>query len=264
MLGTDTLLREIGQEIARDQSLRDYEGMYPIPWQLREVMEQRAEYWVQRLYDLCCDAYKNSGKELSAEFDRAVWAYGIEPFIMQEKPSATYGYGASKLLELLFCAVGSPPDKRKHLKVRHRDCCLAVRNKIRSSWQTRLLLGVRHHESAILTTSGAAQSAAARRRVEPTLVSSGYPTPTPPTASPVLGQTPTMSPPAIAAERPTQPSSTSPLAGQRDVVEPKPPSLPRDILEQQAGRTSKSFFSATIAHRFGSETNPPSLQTTQN
>jgi hypothetical protein len=76
---TDTLLVEIRREISRDHSLREYQNIYPVPWQMGEVMQQRAESWLRRLYDLCCEAYRFGGKEVSEEFDRAVWGYWIEP-----------------------------------------------------------------------------------------------------------------------------------------------------------------------------------------
>src|ERR1700736_1163832 len=109
---TRRLVQDINAEISSDRSLSELQGQYPVPWQLREVMQQRADSWVQRLYDPCCDVYKRSGKELSAEFDRAVWAYCIEPFIMRETQTNEYGYRASILLELLLCAVGSPSGNR--------------------------------------------------------------------------------------------------------------------------------------------------------
>jgi hypothetical protein len=135
---TGTLLEKIRREISWDRSLRDYQNLYPVPWQMGEVMQQRAESWIQRLYDLCCDAYRCVGKEVSAEFDRAVWGYWIEPFVMREEQTAE-GYRASKLFELLLCAVGSPPEKRRQLKVGQKDQCFTVRNEILSSWQKKLL-----------------------------------------------------------------------------------------------------------------------------
>ena len=98
----DTLAQNIEIQISNDWSLREFHGRYPVPWQLREVMQQRADSWIQRLYDPCCDVYKRSGKELSPEFDRAVWVYHVEPFIMREVEANRYGYRASILLELLL------------------------------------------------------------------------------------------------------------------------------------------------------------------
>ena len=70
---TCTVVENIKKEIALDSSLREIHGIYPVPWQLGEVLKQRADNWVQRFYDPCCDAYKASGsKELSKEFDPAV------------------------------------------------------------------------------------------------------------------------------------------------------------------------------------------------
>ena len=82
----DRLVESINKEIPKDSSLAEFQGKHSIPFQLREIMQQRANVWIQRLYDLCCDAYKSRGKTLSADFDRAVWAY-CEPFIMGETES---------------------------------------------------------------------------------------------------------------------------------------------------------------------------------
>jgi hypothetical protein len=135
---TRTLVEDIGSQIARDLSLLEHHGSYPVPWQLGEIMQQRAQSWIQRLYDLCCDAYERMGKELSVEFDKAVWAFCLEPFVMKEVETNSYGYKASTLLELLLCAVGSPPEKRNLLKVGQKDCCLTVRLHIFETWYDKL------------------------------------------------------------------------------------------------------------------------------
>jgi hypothetical protein len=137
-LCTRTLVEDIGFEIARDLSLLEHHGSYPVPWQLKEIMQQRAQLWVQRFYDPCCDAYKRVGKEVSIEFDRAVWAFWIEPFVMAEVQTNRYGYRGSILLELLLCAVGSPPEKRNLLKVGQKDCCLHVRLHVYETWYDKL------------------------------------------------------------------------------------------------------------------------------
>lgn len=136
-LATGGLIREFELEMAKDRSLVEYQGCYPVPWQLREIMQQRAQSWVQRLYDPCCDLYKRIGKELSIEFDQAVWAFWIEPFLMKEGQNS-FGYRASKALELLLCAVGSPPESRNLLKVGQKDCCFKVRTHIFEIWYDKL------------------------------------------------------------------------------------------------------------------------------
>jgi hypothetical protein len=75
---------------------------------------------------------------LSAEFDRAVWAYYLEPLIMREVQTTALGYRASMLLELLLCAVGSPPENRNQLKVGQKQCCIAVRARIYDAWYAKL------------------------------------------------------------------------------------------------------------------------------
>jgi hypothetical protein len=149
--------------------------MYPVPWQLREVLKQRAESWIQRLYEPCCEVYKASGGELSLEFDIAVWAYWIEPFIMREVQTTADGYRASKLMELSLCAVGSTPENRRSLKTGHKDCCLAVRNEIYDTWHSKLhhLPSQRDEAIRALSAYNAIQARAAR------IVSGLPPEPTP-------------------------------------------------------------------------------------
>jgi hypothetical protein len=110
---TARLVESIQKEISSDGSLAQFHDKQPIPWQLTEVMKQRADAWVQRLYDLCCDAYKRHGKTPSAGFDRAVWAYRVEPFIMGETDSQIHDQTMGGFLNLLLCAVGSPPEVKE-------------------------------------------------------------------------------------------------------------------------------------------------------
>ena len=141
------LSETIKKEIAFDRSLQEFKGSDPVPWQLRQIMQQRAESWIQRLYHFCCDAYKGVGKETSLEFDMAVWAYCIDPFIMRE--AKNLGYRASELLELLLCAVGSWPEIRSLLRVSQKDCCIAVRSQVWEVWHERLLhIPSKWHEAA--------------------------------------------------------------------------------------------------------------------
>jgi hypothetical protein len=134
----DRLVESINKEIPKDTSLAEFQGKHPIPFQLREIMQQRANVWVQRLYDLCCDAYKSRGKTLSADLDRAVWAYCVEPFIMGETDSQIHDQTMGGFLNLLLCAVGSPPEKRPSLKVSQKQCCFDVRTKVYETWYDKL------------------------------------------------------------------------------------------------------------------------------
>jgi hypothetical protein len=60
---TGLLVDNINKEIPKDRSLTEFQGKQPVPWQLKEIMEQRANAWVQSVYDLCCDAYKNDNQK---------------------------------------------------------------------------------------------------------------------------------------------------------------------------------------------------------
>ena len=134
----DELVRDVRAEIARDLSLAEFRGKQAIPWQLREVMKQRADSWVARVYEICCEARKEKTKAPSLDFDRAVWAYCIQPFIVGEKHELSERYSMSPLLDLLFMAVGVPYDKRDSLTASHKDTCLSVRGSICDFWYSRL------------------------------------------------------------------------------------------------------------------------------
>lgn len=188
---TAKLEQDIQGEIAKDRSLRGFHGFYPVPWQLQEVLKQRAESWIQRLYDPCCEARKASGGELSLEFDLAVWAYWIEPFIMREVQTTADGYRASKLMELLLCAVESTPENRRSLKVGQKDCCAAVRNKIQETWNDKLHHRPSRIEEAARTMSAGNAIPAPSARIVMGLPPEPTPTPTiatpaPPAQSPAV------------------------------------------------------------------------------
>ena len=169
----DGLLETINTEITKDLSLAEFQGKQPVSWQLRQIMEQRANSWVQKLYEFCCEVRKGTGKEVSADFDRAIWAYCIEPFIVGEQRIG-FDYKMS-LLDLLFCAVGSPPDKRESRKVSQVECCLDVRGEVSEKWYYQLHhLPSRMEESAAAMARFNAREAAAKR-----IVAGWPPEPTP-------------------------------------------------------------------------------------
>lgn len=134
----DRLVESINQEISKDISLAEFQGKHQVPFQLKQIMEQRANSWVQRLYDPCCDAYKSRGKTPSADFDRAVWFYRVEPFIMGETDSQIHNQIMGGFLNLLLCAVGSPPERRPSLTVSQKQCCFDVRRKVYETWYDKL------------------------------------------------------------------------------------------------------------------------------
>lgn len=131
-------MESVDQEVPKDPSFSEFQGKHPIPFQLRQIMEQRANVWVQRLYDICCDAYKSRGKTLSLDFDRAVWFYRVEPFIMGETDSQIHSGTMGGFLNLLLCAVGSTPEKRPSLTVSQKQCCFDVRMKVYETWHDKL------------------------------------------------------------------------------------------------------------------------------
>lgn len=150
---TDQLVEKLKGKIPGDISFNEFQGKQSIPWQLREVMKQRGNAWVQDVYDLCCQARKDTSKEPSPDFNRAVWAYWIEPFIMGTGQSTGRRYNMSPLLDLLFCAVGVFYEKRDSITVSQRDSCLSVRGSICETWYYKL-----HHRPSRLEEAAAALS----------------------------------------------------------------------------------------------------------
>jgi hypothetical protein len=138
------------EEITNDRSLDRLPSKEQIIW-------QRADEWLQRVYDICGDAYRDCGHEISVEFDAAVWAFCLEPFILSEEDrplsprvrlhsvlacdavepcKADY---VPSFLELLLCAIGSPPEKRRSLRVSEKQSCLTIRSHLHEAWWNRLL-----------------------------------------------------------------------------------------------------------------------------
>jgi hypothetical protein len=171
----DRLVESINQEISKDTSLAEFQGKHPVPLQLQQIMEQRANTWVQRLYDPCCDAYKSRGKTLSANFDRAVWFYRVEPFIMGEKDSQIHNKTLGGFLNLLLCAVGSPPEKRPSLTVSQKQCCLDIRTKVYEVWHDKL-----HHLPPRIKGAAAAMAQASATERLAARVVAGLPPDNPP------------------------------------------------------------------------------------
>jgi hypothetical protein len=163
-------VESIKKEISKDASLAEFQGKHPVPFQLREIVEQRANIWVQRLYDLCCDAYKSRGKTLSADFDRAVWFYRVEPFIMGETDSQIHSGTMGGFLNLLLCAVGSPPERRPSLTVNQKECCFDVRRKVYETWHDKL-----HHLPPRINEAAAVMAQANARGARPARIAAGLP-----------------------------------------------------------------------------------------
>lgn len=186
---TNRLVEGIHKEIPKDTALAEFQGQQPIPWQLPEIVQQRAETWVQRVYDICCSVYEDRGKAASEDFDRAVWAYWVEPFIMGQKEADIHHETMSGFLELLLCAVGSPREKRPFLKVSQKDCCLQVRTNVFNTWHARLHDGPRRVDeaAAALTRYSEVQTGAPR-------MVAGLPQDSPPLQPPT--QTPVVAEPA--------------------------------------------------------------------
>jgi hypothetical protein len=219
------LLRKIHEEIPRDLSLSQFRNKQPIPWQLRELIEQRATSWVQSMYDLCCDAYKDRGKSVSADFDRAVWAYEVEPFVMgEQQPAELHDPEMSTLLDLLLCSVGSPPEKRDALKVSQKDCCLAVRMKVYDAWYAKL-----HHQRSKLEEAAAVMARANAFEARAVRIVAGLPPePLPP---PQVPPTPAQIEPQSAqaspvASTPAPGPSAPPLAADQGIASERHLPLP--------------------------------------
>jgi hypothetical protein len=183
---TGQLVENINKEISTDASLVEFQNKQPIPWQLGQIMEQRANAWVQRVYDISCDAYKKRGKAVSADFDRAMWAYCVEPFIMGQEEADIHHETMSGFLELLLCAVGSPREKRRLLRVSQKDCCLQVRTNVFDIWNARL-----HHQPSRIDEAVAALSRHNQMEARARRIVAGLPPdppPQPPTQAPSLAQ----------------------------------------------------------------------------
>ena len=106
---------------------------------LQQILGDRAESWVQRHYEMCCAVYKNLGKEISIDFDRVVWSFCIQPFILDEPRAPDGSIHAPGLIELLLWACGAWPEGRKRQSSADEQWGLTVRLHIWDAWQKKLL-----------------------------------------------------------------------------------------------------------------------------
>jgi hypothetical protein len=210
--------RTVKGEISRDRSLQEHYGIYPVPWQLGQVLWQRADAWIQRLYKECCNVY---GKETSLEFDQAVWAYFIEPLIMREVQVNEQGYRASRLLELLLCAVGSLPENRRQLRVDQKSCCLQVRTRIYDAWYAKL-----NHVTSKVDEAATVMARFNAMEVRAARIAAGLPTEPLPSAD-TRNILPSTSPVPIAIQSPqTVPVSGCEQPASEHLATAPPPSKP--------------------------------------
>jgi len=227
---TGQVVANINREISKDTSLVEFQGIQPTPWQLKGIMEQRANAWVQRVYDLCCDAYRNRGNAVSENFDRAVWAYCVDPFIMGQKEADIHHETMSGFLELLLCAVGSPRERRRFLTVGQKDCCLHVRRNVFATWEARL-----HHRPSRMDEAAAAIARLNEAEARALRIVAGLPPDPPPQQPPT--QTPSLAQPAAPMPPHASPVSSVPQgplsARANEAVTPVRPSAPEPALPSE-------------------------------
>jgi len=196
------LVDKIQLEIPMDSSLSEFQGNRQVCPQLRQILEQRADNWVTRVYALCCDA--STSKPPSADFDRAMWMYCIEPFVMREKEADIHTGTMSGFLELLLCAVGSTRENRRFLTVNQKNCCIEVRIKIYQTWDDKL-----HHRAPRIDEAVAAMVRSRQSEIRAARIVEGLPadppTPQPTAPFPVPLSAPTDAPPALTANPNNQP-----------------------------------------------------------
>jgi hypothetical protein len=103
------LVKDIRKHVSEDKALRRFR-VNPAPsrpnWQLDQILEQRANGWVQEVYGICCELWSKQGKAESSDFYGAIWANEIEPFINGIVP------------DLLLRGVGLSRKERQLLKER--------------------------------------------------------------------------------------------------------------------------------------------------
>jgi len=240
---TDRLVESINQDIPKDPSLAEFQGKHPVPSQLHQIMEQRADAWVQRLYDICCDSYKGRGKTLSADFDRAIWQYRIYPFIMGETDAQIHSGTMGGFLNLLLCAVGSPPESRRSLTVDQKECCFGVRSRVYETWHDKL-----HHLRPRINEAAAVMASANARERRAARIVAGLPPDDPPLT------------PALPGHLLVQPEESQPPIGMADSTFWRDLAVQfsalRDKRKLRAGGASDSMFISaleTLAMRGASE-----------
>jgi hypothetical protein len=183
------------------------------------------------VYVLCRDAYK--GRASLSDFDRAIWMYSVEPFIMGQKEAEIHSQTMSGFLELLLCAVGSPPVNRRFLTVSQKDCCLGIRRQVWETWYDKL-----HHLPPRIDEAVAAMARYKLMEVRAARAAAGLPPDPPSPPTPLVHPIASVPPPAFTPGSESPPPmiepeddvapSNEPEGAARGEVE-----LPSKELEQQ-------------------------------
>ena len=125
----DKLWDAIAEDIPKDTALREFQNSQEDILRLQLVMIDRANKWIQAVYDICSKECEKTGKPMAPNFDRAIWTFAIQRYIDQ------------RLEELLLRAVGSPPNQRTQLRTWQRQCCRTVKGQISERWWNKLMMG---------------------------------------------------------------------------------------------------------------------------
>jgi len=189
---TEALVEDLEDEIPKDDLLRRYQNEKPVPYQLRRIMEHRANGWAQRAYNICCAAW---GQAITREFDRAVWTFAVEPFIDKhfydfllraagirfptswDMLSRLFGnlprLGAPQATGRFVPPAGPDVDERHLITVDQRRCCEEVKGRVSRLWRAKLMLGL--SEDPEITEAVRVLSRARQMEVQAMRVARGLP-----------------------------------------------------------------------------------------
>ena len=192
---TASLVEALEDEIQNDALLQQYRQEKPISHQFRRVLEQRADRWVQREYDICCGAW---GRPASQDFNRAVWTFAVDPFIdkylydlllraigirlpRSRDPLSRFlaslirRPGAPKEAKPIPALSGAEVDERHLVRADQKGCCQDVKGRISKLWHAKLVLG-RSEDPEIAEAAATMVRAEARQaRPVPPATHSGSP-----------------------------------------------------------------------------------------
>jgi hypothetical protein len=236
---TEALVEALEDEIPKDDLLRRYQNEKLVSYQLRRIMEHRANGWAQRAYSICCAAW---GRAITREFDRVVWTFAIEPFIdkhfydfllravgikfptSRDMLSRLFGnlprLGAPQATERFVPPAGPDVDDRRLITVDQRRCCEELKGRVSRLWRAKLMLGL--SEDPEITEAARVLSRARQIEVQAMRVARGLP------PVPV---------PASASSR--SPDESPQTGSQAFTPDPKTPTSTIEVASDVAPATSK-------------------------
>jgi hypothetical protein len=188
--GIESLVEGLEDEVPKDDLLRASRNQKGIGPTFPRILEQRANSWIERFYDLACAALPGATTPAS---DRAIYTFVVRPFIdkhLYDLLLRALGIRLPSSLDPLsklfrnFRLPGEIPpvrrlqspksvevDERHLVTTEQRRCCEEVKDRVSRRWRAKLVPGCFEERQLAEATAAMAQADAQRTRA--TRIASG-------------------------------------------------------------------------------------------